>query len=79
MDQAHHTMGQTTIIRHEINWQVGEDIMNSPSNYFHPLSRPEWRKWLAENHTRTDGVWLITFKKAAGKPRREYDDDEQSG
>jgi len=39
----------------------------------HPLSREEWRAWLAANHTRQDGAWLVTYKKATGKPRVEYD------
>lgn len=27
-------------------------------------SRAEWRAWLKKHHTRTEGVWLITYKKA---------------
>ncbi len=45
-----------------------------PSDSFHPLSRAEWRAWLEQNHTRTAGVWLITYKKVTGQPRVEYDD-----
>jgi uncharacterized protein YdeI (YjbR/CyaY-like superfamily) len=26
-------------------------------------SRSEWRDWLEKNHTRSDGIWLITYKK----------------
>jgi uncharacterized protein YdeI (YjbR/CyaY-like superfamily) len=26
------------------------------------------------NHTRTEGVWLVTHKRATGKPRVEYED-----
>jgi uncharacterized protein YdeI (YjbR/CyaY-like superfamily) len=37
-----------------------------------PSSRAAWRAWLAEHHGRADGVWLITYKKAADKPRIEY-------
>ena len=53
------------------------DIMNSmsikpPLNSFHPKSRAEWRKWLEENHTRTEGVWLVMYKKGTGKPRVDY-------
>lgn len=48
--------------------------MEPPPNSIHPKTRAEWRKWLDENHTRTEGVWLITFKKATGKPRIEYDE-----
>jgi uncharacterized protein YdeI (YjbR/CyaY-like superfamily) len=45
-----------------------------PPNSVHPLSRAEWRQWLAENHTRTEGVWLISYKKATGKPAVTYDE-----
>ncbi len=45
----------------------------TPANSIHPLARAEWRAWLAENHTRTSGVWLIIYKKATGKPRVDYD------
>ncbi|MBS7806946.1 YdeI/OmpD-associated family protein [Variovorax sp. PCZ-1] len=37
-----------------------------------PATRAAWRAWLAKHHERTEGVWLITYKKAAGKPRIEY-------
>jgi uncharacterized protein YdeI (YjbR/CyaY-like superfamily) len=45
-----------------------------PSNSIHPESRAAWRAWLEQNHTRKEGIWLISFKKATGKPRVEYDD-----
>lgn len=38
----------------------------------HPLDRAEWRTWLEHNHTSPDGVWLVTYKVASGKPRVEY-------
>jgi uncharacterized protein YdeI (YjbR/CyaY-like superfamily) len=41
---------------------------------FHPLSRAEWRAWLATNHTRTNGIWVISYKKSTGKPAMSYDD-----
>lgn len=31
-------------------------------------SRPSWRAWLEEHHTRTAGVWVVTWKKASGGP-----------
>ncbi len=49
-------------------------MVKPPSNSFHPKSRAEWRKWLKEHHTRTDGVWAITYKKASGKPHVSYED-----
>ncbi len=45
-----------------------------PPNSVHPHTRAEWRAWLEQNHTRTEGVWLISFKQATGKPRVAYDD-----
>lgn len=47
---------------------------NPPENSVHPATRGEWREWLAQNHARTDGVWLVMFKKSSGKPRVTYDD-----
>jgi uncharacterized protein YdeI (YjbR/CyaY-like superfamily) len=43
-------------------------------NSTHPKSRTAWRQWLAQNHTQAEGVWLISYKKATGKPRVEYDE-----
>lgn len=45
-----------------------------PSNSIQPLSRLEWRAWLAEHHERDEGVWLIRYKKATGKPTVSYDE-----
>ncbi|MFO0846142.1 MAG: YdeI/OmpD-associated family protein [Gemmataceae bacterium] len=45
-----------------------------PPNSTHPSTRAEWRAWLAEHHTRDEGVWLITFKKATRKPTVSYDE-----
>lgn len=50
-----------------------------PPNSIHPLTRAEWRAWLEENHTRGEGVWLITYKKATGMPRMEYDEAVSAG
>ena len=36
--------------------------------------REQWRAWLEANHTRTEGIWLGTWKKQAGRTRLEYDD-----
>lgn len=37
-------------------------------------TRSELRDWLAANHTRGDGVWLVTWKAASGRPAPMYDD-----
>jgi uncharacterized protein YdeI (YjbR/CyaY-like superfamily) len=35
--------------------------------------RADWRRWLRENHASSSGVWLVTWKKSAGRPRVDYD------
>lgn len=45
-----------------------------PPNTTHPKTRDAWRSWLAEHHARDEGVWLIRYKKAAGKPTVSYDE-----
>lgn len=37
-------------------------------------SRAEWRQWLADNHDRCTGIWLVRFKKDSGHPHVPYDD-----
>jgi uncharacterized protein YdeI (YjbR/CyaY-like superfamily) len=49
-------------------------MVNEPPNAVHPLSRAEWRDWLMRHHQRPEGVWLISFKKAIGRPYVEYDE-----
>ncbi len=41
---------------------------------FYPLTRQDWRNWLAEHHTTKPEIWLRTFRKATGKPSLPYDD-----
>ena len=49
-------------------------MLKVPDNSIHPKNRVEWRAWLEQNHTRTQGVWLVSYKKGTGKPRFEYDE-----
>jgi len=49
-------------------------MSQAPPNSVHPKTRAEWREWLEHHHPRTEGVWLITYKKATGKPRIEYEE-----
>jgi len=37
-------------------------------------TREEWSAWLEENHTSSDGVWMLFFKKHAGLPGVPNDD-----
>jgi uncharacterized protein YdeI (YjbR/CyaY-like superfamily) len=41
---------------------------------FHPLTRRQWRDWLAEHHDKLQGIWFVYFKKQTGKPRVSYDE-----
>jgi uncharacterized protein YdeI (YjbR/CyaY-like superfamily) len=41
-------------------------------HYF--ATQVEWRRWLEENHSNSDGIWLIYYKKQSGKPRIPYND-----
>jgi uncharacterized protein YdeI (YjbR/CyaY-like superfamily) len=45
-----------------------------PANSTHPKTRLEWRAWLEQHHTRDKGIWLISYKKATGKPRFDYEE-----
>lgn len=45
-----------------------------PPNSVHPKTLAEWRKWLVENHARTEGVWLVSYKKATGKLRFDFNE-----
>ncbi|MCY4414992.1 MAG: YdeI/OmpD-associated family protein [Chloroflexi bacterium] len=37
-------------------------------------TQEEWRTWLAQNHGDSAGVWLVSWKKATGKPFVPYTD-----
>ena len=37
-------------------------------------TQQEWRAWLERNHGTSPGVWLVSWKQAAGKPYVSYGD-----
>jgi uncharacterized protein YdeI (YjbR/CyaY-like superfamily) len=41
--------------------------------------RAAWRAWLEANHETSSGVWLVTWKKATGRPRVDYDAAVEEG
>ena len=49
-------------------------MVRLPKNATHPTSRADWREWLQQNHAQPEGVWLVSYKKATGKPRFDYED-----
>jgi uncharacterized protein YdeI (YjbR/CyaY-like superfamily) len=45
--------------------------MGKPLNI---TSRDDWRAWLEENHATEKEIWLLHYKKHAGKPGIPYED-----
>ena len=41
---------------------------------FHTGSRQDLHEWLMSHHLSSAGVWLVTYRRIAGKPRPEYGD-----
>jgi len=41
---------------------------------FHFKNREEWRRWLGENSTSEDGIWMIIYKKHTKKECVPYND-----
>jgi uncharacterized protein YdeI (YjbR/CyaY-like superfamily) len=39
-----------------------------------PGSVADWRAWLAENHTRGTGVWLVTWRAESTGPKISYEE-----
>jgi uncharacterized protein YdeI (YjbR/CyaY-like superfamily) len=39
----------------------------------HPGSRAEWRRWLADHHATSPGVWVVSWKRHTGKPTPGYE------
>jgi uncharacterized protein YdeI (YjbR/CyaY-like superfamily) len=40
----------------------------------HASTSAEWRRWLRDHHAKERGVWLVSYRRATGKPAVEYDD-----
>jgi uncharacterized protein YdeI (YjbR/CyaY-like superfamily) len=40
----------------------------------HFKNRKEWRLWLSRNHSTENGIWMIFYKKATGKPTIDYEE-----
>lgn len=37
-------------------------------------TRKAWRDWLERHHDKSQGIWLVFYKKHTGKPTLEYND-----
>ncbi len=40
----------------------------------HVETRAQWRDWLAANHGESTGVWLVSWKRATGRPAMTYEE-----
>lgn len=40
----------------------------------HLRTAAEWRRWLDRNHASAAGVWLVSYRRATGKPAIGYED-----
>lgn len=47
-------------------------VAHADRERFHAETVEQWRDWLIENHENTDGVWLVSWKTATGRPRFSY-------
>lgn len=45
-----------------------------PPNATHSKTRKAWRAWLEAHHEQSTGVWLVSYKKATGKARMDYEE-----
>ncbi|HQZ00317.1 MAG TPA: YdeI/OmpD-associated family protein [Propionicimonas sp.] len=41
---------------------------------FHPETIGDWHDWLAANHDRGDGVWVVLGRAVSGNPRLGYEE-----
>ena len=46
---------------------------------FQAETRGAWRRWLTQHYRRTEGIWLVTFKKASGQPHLPYGEAVEEG
>lgn len=49
-------------------------MVSSELKTYYARERKAWRKWLEKNHAESPGIWLIYYKKTAGKSRLPYED-----
>lgn len=41
--------------------------MVTEAERFHPAALEDWRDWLATNHTRREGVWVVGWRARSGR------------
>jgi uncharacterized protein YdeI (YjbR/CyaY-like superfamily) len=45
----------------------------SSAERLQPSTRAAWRQWLARNHARAEGIWIVSFKKAGRRQPIGYE------
>src|ERR1700694_2653885 len=40
--------------------------------HIHLEDRDSWRRWLAANHAKSTGIWLVRWRRSSGRTRIEY-------
>ncbi|MET0831017.1 MAG: YdeI/OmpD-associated family protein [Acidimicrobiia bacterium] len=54
--------------------QPGSDGPGPPDpDQVHPATRAAWRRWLADHHATSPGVWVVSWKRHTGRPRPGYE------
>lgn len=53
---------------------TGPGAGDGDAERFHAGTREQWRAWLAEHHANAPRVWVVTWKRATGRPAPSYDD-----
>ncbi|MBO1030106.1 YdeI/OmpD-associated family protein [Tessaracoccus sp. SD287] len=49
-------------------------MASEEAEQFQPATLADWRDWLAANHTRREGVWVIGWRSKSGRTPLPYDD-----
>jgi uncharacterized protein YdeI (YjbR/CyaY-like superfamily) len=49
-----------------------ESRVSNDGEQFFARTIQAWRRWLVANHTRANGVWLVSYKQVSGKARYDY-------
>jgi uncharacterized protein YdeI (YjbR/CyaY-like superfamily) len=42
--------------------------------HVHAETRAGWREWLVENHEKSTGVWLVSWRSSTGRPSVAYEE-----
>jgi uncharacterized protein YdeI (YjbR/CyaY-like superfamily) len=55
-----------------LTWSL-DAMSDLPADAVHPKTRAAWRTWLIRHHASSAGIWLVSYKKATGLARFDYD------